>query len=73
MYFFGYKKSFCSFKNNPKNLDPSYMTNLDLRDCLGRVKLVLQQNFVGRTDLVIQSNFNGPSTFGTMKISSRQG
>ena len=28
-------------KNNPKNLDPSYKLDLDLWDCLGRVKLVL--------------------------------
>ena len=30
-----------SFQNNPKNLDLSYKTDLDLWDCLGRVKLVL--------------------------------
>ena len=30
-----------SFQNNPKNLDPSYKTDLDLWDCLGRVKLIL--------------------------------
>ena len=30
-----------SFQNNQKNLDPSYKTDLDLWDCLGRVKLVL--------------------------------
>ena len=30
-----------SFQNNPKNLDPSYKMDLDLWDCLGRVKLVL--------------------------------
>ena len=28
------------FQNNPKNLDPSYKTDLDLWDCLGRVKPV---------------------------------
>ena len=33
--------SFFSIQNNPKNLDPSYKMNLDLWDCLGRVKLVL--------------------------------
>ena len=33
--------SFFSFQNNPKDLDPSYKTDLDLWDCLGRVKLVL--------------------------------
>ena len=33
--------SFFSFQNNPKTLDPSYKTNLDLWDCLGRVKLAL--------------------------------
>ena len=33
MYFFGYKTEFFSSQNNPKDLD--------LWDCLGRVKLVL--------------------------------
>ena len=40
-YFFGYKTEFFSFQNNPKDLDPSCKTDLDLWDCLGRVKLVL--------------------------------
>ena len=39
-YFFGYKKEFYFFQNNPKNLDPSYKMDLDFWDCLGRVKLV---------------------------------
>ena len=30
-----------SFQNNPKDLDQSYKTDLDLLDCLGTVKLVL--------------------------------
>ena len=38
---------FYSFLNSPKNLDPSYKTDIDLWDCLGRVKLVFYQNFVG--------------------------
>ena len=46
-YFFGYKTEFFSFQNNPKDLGPSYKTDLDLSDCLGRVKLVLLQNFIG--------------------------
>ena len=46
-YFFGYKTGFFPFQNNPKDLDPSYKTDLDLWDRLGRVKLVLQQNFKG--------------------------
>ena len=45
-YFFGYKTVF-SFQNNPKDLDLSCKMDLDLRDCLGRVKLVLLQNFIG--------------------------
>ena len=45
--FFAYKTVFFSFQNNPKNLDPSYKTDLDLWDCLGRVKPVLQQNCIG--------------------------
>ena len=40
-YFFGYKAEIFSFQNNPKDLDPSWKTDLDLCDCLGRVKLVL--------------------------------
>ena len=39
-YFFDYKTVF-SFQNSPKDLDPSYKMDLDLWDCLGRVKLVL--------------------------------
>ena len=46
-YFFAYKTVFFSFQNNPKNLDSSYKTDLDLWDCLGRVKPVLQQNCIG--------------------------
>ena len=40
-YFFGYKMEFFSFQNNLKDLDPSCKMDLDLWDCLGRVKLVL--------------------------------
>ena len=39
--------SFIPFKTVPKNLDPSYKTDLDLWDCLGKVKLVFYQNFTG--------------------------
>ena len=46
-YFFGYKTEFFSFQNNPKDLDPSCKTDLDLWDCLVGVKLVLLQNFIG--------------------------
>ena len=45
-YFFAYKTVFFSFQNNPKNLDPSYEMDLDLWDCLGRVKPILQQNCI---------------------------
>ena len=40
-YFFGYNTEFFFFQNNPKDLDPSCKTDLDLLDCLGRVNLVL--------------------------------
>ena len=30
-----------SFQNNPKDLDLSYKMDLDLWDCLGRLKFVL--------------------------------
>ena len=40
--FFGYKTEFFfSFQNNPKNLDLSYKMDLDLWDCLGKIKFVL--------------------------------
>ena len=45
-YFFGYKTEFFPVPNNPKNLDPSYKTDLDIWGSLGRVKLVLEQNFM---------------------------
>ena len=41
LYFFGYETEFFSFQNNPKDLDLSCKMDLDLWDCLGRVKLVL--------------------------------
>ena len=40
-YFFGYKTEFFSFQNNPKALDPSCKTDLDLWDGLGSVKFLL--------------------------------
>ena len=42
-YFFGYKVFLrvFSFQNNPETLDPSYRRDLDLLDCLGRIKLIL--------------------------------
>ena len=40
-YFFGYKTEFFFFQNNPKDLDLSCKTDLDLLDCFGRVNLVL--------------------------------
>ena len=40
-FFFGYKTGFFSFQNNPKALDPSCKTDLELWHCLGRVELVL--------------------------------
>ena len=40
-YLFDHKTQFFSFQNNPKALDLSCKTDLDLWDCLGRVPLVL--------------------------------
>ena len=40
-YFFGYKTEFFFFQNIPKDLVPSFKTDLGLLDCLGRVNLVL--------------------------------
>ena len=49
------RQSFFYFQNNPKNLDPSYKMDLDLWDCLGRVKVVLQQHFIGLIKLFVFS------------------
>ena len=46
-YFLGYKTEFFPFQNSPKNLDPSYKIDLNLWECLRRLKLVSQQNFIG--------------------------
>ena len=46
-YFFGYKTEFDPSKTIPKNLDPSYKMDLDLWECLRRVKLALSQNCIG--------------------------
>ena len=51
-YFFGYKTECFSFQNNPKDLDPSYKTDLDLWDCLGMGKIGIIARF-HRTDLVL--------------------
>ena len=40
-------RQFFFFLNNSKNLDLSYKTALDLRDCLGRVKLILWPDLIG--------------------------
>ena len=40
-------RQFFSFQNNPKNLDLSYKTDLDLWDCLGKVKTHMIANFIG--------------------------
>ena len=48
LYFSGYKTEFFHSKIISTNLDPSYYkTDIDLCDCLRRVKLVSQQNFIG--------------------------
>ena len=52
LYFFDYKTEFFSFQNNPKDLDPSCKADLDLWDCLGRVKIGIIAK-CHRTDLVI--------------------
>ena len=51
-YFFYYKTEFFAFQNNPKDLDPPCKMDLDLWDCLGRVKIGIIAK-LHRTDLVI--------------------
>ena len=45
-YFYGYDTEFFSYQNNHKDLDPSYKMDPDLLDCLGKVKIILLQNFI---------------------------
>ena len=45
---------FLSFQNNSKNLDLSYKMDLDLWDCLGRVKIVIAK--FHRAGLIICSH-----------------
>ena len=35
------------FQNHPKNLDQSYKMDLDLWDCLGKIKSYHKENFTG--------------------------
>ena len=44
-YIFSYKTEFFFFSKQSQNLDPFYKMDLDVWDCLGRLKVVLQQNF----------------------------
>ena len=46
------RRRFFSFQNNPKDLDPSCKTDLDLWDCLGMGKIDIIAKFY-RTDLII--------------------
>ena len=61
-YFFGYKTEiFFSSKTIPKNLDLSYKTDLDLLDCLGRVKLVFNiAKFMGLIQFFSHSREENP-------------
>ena len=52
-YFSVYETESFFFSNNQKKLDPFYKMDLDLWDCLGRVKFVLQQNYIGLIFVVI--------------------
>ena len=45
------RRSFFSFQNNTKDLDPSYKTDLDLWYCLGMGKIGIKARF-HRTDLI---------------------
>ena len=41
-YFFAYEMKIFFLPKQSQNLDPSYKMDLDVWDCLGRVKFVLQ-------------------------------
>ena len=51
-YFFSCKTEFFSFQNNPKNLYPSYKTDLDIWDCLERVYLGFFRK--GKTCIIVE-------------------
>ena len=68
-YFFDYKMEFFSFQNNPKDLDPSCKTDLDLWDCLGRVKIGIIAKF-HRTDLVTCSHSIGTKPLSYSRINT---
>ena len=61
------------FQNNSKDLDPSYKTDLDLWDCLGRVDC-LEKGKTGtiakfhRADLVICSDSRHGKTLSNSRI-----
>ena len=55
-----------SFHNNSKNLNPSYKMDLDLWDCIGRVKLAKFHT----TDLVICSHSRESKTLSYSRIST---
>ena len=57
-----------SFQNNPKNLDPSCKMDLDLWDCLGRLKLMLQKKFIGLIQLFVVILERGKPCFIAEKI-----
>ena len=59
--------SFFAFQNNPKNLYPSYKMDLDLWNCLGRVKTRIIAKF-RRTGLVIYATANFFARTATVKI-----
>ena len=65
------RQSFFAFLNNPKDLDPSCKMDLDLWDCLGRVKIGIIAKF-HRTDLVICSHSIGtkPPTYSRINTVS---
>ena len=61
---------FYSIPNNPKNLDPSYKMDLDLWDCLGRVKLCILRK-IHRTDIVTCSHSRERKTLSYSQINMK--
>ena len=61
------RQEFFSFQNNLKNLHLSYKMDLDLWDCLRRVKLVIIAKF-HRTDLIICSHSREGKTLSNSRI-----
>ena len=69
LYFFGYRTADFSIQNNPKNLDLSYKTDLDLWDLFRKGKTCITAKF-HRTFLVICTHSREGKTLSYSQINT---